>query len=88
MKNIKNLTEQQCVDLASFLYPKFKWEYIISKYKWDGHDVVSKDKNEEGFNKAVFQISFDGKFTFYDENLYDYPADLNKVEEWFLKNSI
>lgn len=78
---LKNLTPEQCIEIASIAEPTKKWKLIQSKHIWDGFDLIEDaDGIDETNSKYVFQIDFrdelelDGKerFRLY-KNLEEYP---------------
>lgn len=43
MKNLKNLTTSQCIDIARIVNPFVDWKIIIPEHKWDGIDLRGGD---------------------------------------------
>jgi hypothetical protein len=83
MKNLKNLTIEECIKIASIVEP-IKWEFYKSPEKWDGFDLTGKDYVNG--NKYIFQIDYrpnipkEKRFRIYI-NLYQYPIDNKKIKK-------
>lgn len=58
MKDLKNLTQAECIEIATIAEPNVKWQFIQSKTKWDGYDLIGIDDNEEKICQNIFQIDF------------------------------
>lgn len=72
MRNLKDLTQDECIEIAKIINPNVNWKFIIPKSTWDGFDLV--DTESENFNTIV-QIGYfpDNKTLFqqFDANLYE-----------------
>ena len=56
---LRDLTPEQCEELARILYPDHDWKYIkILDPEWDGHDVVGGAKREDGTYPGILQIDY------------------------------
>ena len=95
MKNIieilKNLTPQQCIDVAKISEPDIEWRFVSDdeqKYPWSGHDLVTDSGDPELPHNNIFQIDyaenveFEERFRVY-EDLMQYKAqNLEKIREY------
>lgn len=89
MRTLKDLTQEECIKIASIAEPDVEWKFIQSSNKWDGFDLIEKDCEQENISKYVFQIDYrsDGiiksksRFRLY-EDLHEYPVDNNKILEY------
>lgn len=91
---IKNLTEEQCVNLALFLYPNLKWEYEYSNNKWEGHDIIVKDENSQPIHFLQFNYNYDlpagePRFVYYDKDLNPSPyGHICYIFAWLRKHVV
>lgn len=86
MKDLKLLTSEQCIKIATFAEPEIKWKFIVSENVWNGFDLIEEDSNENDC-KYIFQICFEDdihihqRFRFYDD-CYQYlctEESINKI---------
>ncbi len=81
MKDLKNLTEQQAIEIATISNPEVQWKVIKSKTPWNGFDLIEIDSTAEN-SIYVFQIDCRDetelnqkpRFRFY-ENLFEYKCN-------------
>ncbi len=83
MKELKDLTPAECVTIASIAEPNVTWEFVQSKNKWNGFDLIEAG-SEGDISKFIFQIDYSNeelkgksRFRIY-ENLHDYHIDYEK----------
>lgn len=81
---LKNLTPEQCVDIAKIACPGYEWGYFIpmAEQKWNGHDVVTKT-TVNGIFLRTFQIDYGvttSNFRFYNEGLFEIPIGSSILE--------
>lgn len=83
--NLKNLTPEQCVEIANLAVPNLNWEYT-NKYEgtWDGFDLIVNEPDEDGFFEHIFQISFDGTLRYF-HNLDEFSVG-NHLTHSYIKN--
>jgi hypothetical protein len=87
MKNLKDLTPQECIKIASIVEPNVDWKIIQSKYVWDGFDLIEKG-DDESISKYIFQIDYrsdemvgsKSRFRFY-KDLYQYNIDDTEMKQ-------
>jgi hypothetical protein len=80
MKKLKDLTPEECVQIASIAEPDVEWKFVRSVCKWDGFDLIEKECKNENISKYIFQIDYRSdeelgsvsRFRFY-EDLHLYP---------------
>ena len=70
-KRLKNLTPEQCIEIAKFEQPFIDWKYVKSKYLWEGHDLIPNGKEvDRDIQIPIFQIDYSQTnnpiFKFYD----------------------
>jgi len=71
---IQNLTAEQCIHIAKIAEPTIDWNFVENQpNKWDGFDLLG-EKQEDGSYDGIFQISFSGHFSFFDEGLNEYKV--------------
>ena len=82
MRNLKNLTPEQCVDIAKIIDPTVEWSF--KKYEdWEGYDVIGKVDDE-----------YYGTVTICVQLEYEQPATRNQIRlyinaaECFIYDSI
>lgn len=82
---LKNLTPEQCVDIAKIACPGYEWGYFIPNVEnliWHGHDVVTKTI-VNGIPLRTFQIDYgntSSNFRFYNEGLFKIPIEGSMLE--------
>ena len=59
MKDIKDLTPEECVQIAKIIEPNIDWKFTVpsEEYKWDGFDVVG-EQDSYGIYKNIVQIDY------------------------------
>jgi hypothetical protein len=87
MKNLKNLTPEQCIEIATIVKPDVEWKFIKSSNEWEGFDLIEKSDDESGICNFIFQIEYSNKdiklsqrFRLYID-LYEYPLSEEKLEK-------
>jgi len=83
---LKNLTPEQCVDIAKIACPGYQWAFFtpMAEQKWNGHDVVT-NTTVNGMHLRTFQIDYGvttSNFRFYNEKLFEIPIE-NSILEIF-----
>lgn len=76
MRTLKDLTQDECIKIASLAEPEVEWKFIQSNNKWNGFDLVEKDCKHENVAKFIFQIDYrsdediksKSRFRFYDDS--------------------
>ena len=69
MKILKDLTPQECIEIASIIKSDVNWKFIQSKERsWEGFDLV--ENTDLNNNKYILQIDYKRReFRLYDESL-------------------
>ncbi len=89
MKNLKDLTKEECIKIACIAFPTINWKFIQSKEIWDGFDLIDIESNENEYPAYyIFQIDYraekelnsKSRFRFY-QDLNEYTIDGKKIEE-------
>ena len=78
MRNLKDLTQDECIEIAKIINPNVNWKFIVSKSTWDGFDLVDVEsqimphKNfvQIGHSDNSFPNS-NAIFREFDANLYE-----------------
>ena len=89
MRTIKDLTQEECIKIASIAEPNVEWKFIQSSDKWDGFDLVEKDWEHENVAKYIFQIDYRSteelkskpRFRIY-EDLHEYSVNIEAIIEY------
>ena len=76
---LKNLTPEQCVDIAKIACPGYEWGYVIPNREsliWHGHDVVTNTTVNK-IPLRTFQIDYGStsNFRLYDDGLFELPLE-------------
>ena len=83
MRNLSELTPEECVKIATIAFPEVKWSVVQPENKWTGFDLVSSENGEDEIEKYIFQISYGSgdkpRFAFF-ENLWEYPVSVSEIE--------
>lgn len=77
MRNLKDLTQDECIEIAKIINPNVNWKFVVSEYTWDGFDLVDAESENLRYNNNIVQIDYSGKpyqtghniFREYDERL-------------------
>lgn len=91
MRTLKDLTQEECIKIASIAEPNIKWKLIQSSDKWDGFDLIEKDCENETISKYIFQIDYrsteelksKARFRIY-EDIYEYPVNIEPILEYLM----
>ena len=43
MRNLKDLTQDECIEIAKIINPNVNWKFVVSEYTWDGFDLVDAE---------------------------------------------
>jgi len=88
MKNLKDLTPEECIKIATIAEPNVEWKFIQSENKWNGFDLIGVDDNENDICKNIFQIVYNDVVEFGKESrfriyvdLCEFPIDDDKLDE-------
>ena len=89
MRTIKDLTQEECIKIASIAEPNVEWKFIQSSDKWDGFDLVEKDCEHENVAKYIFQIDYRSTeelkskpiFRIY-KDLHEYSVNIEAIIEY------
>ena len=69
MRKLKDLTQDECIEIAKIINPDVNWEFILPDIVWNGFDLVDKIS----YDKNNVQISYDDTdnhiFREFDEKL-------------------
>ena len=91
MRTLKELTQDECIKIASLAEPNVEWKYVQSSDKWDGFDLVEKDCHNENIAKFIFQIDYrsdeeiksKSRFRIY-EDLHEYTPNLEAILNYLM----
>lgn len=91
MRTLKDLTEDECIKIASIAEPNVEWKFVHSADKWDGFDLVEKDCEHENVAKYIFQIDYRSieelkskqRFRIY-EDLHEYSVNIEAIIEYLM----
>ena len=91
MKTLKDLTQDECIKIASIAEPNVEWRFIQSSDKWDGFDLVEKDCENETIAKYIFQIDYrldeeiksKPRFRIY-KNLHEYSVNIEAIIKYLM----
>ena len=86
MRTLKDLTQEECIKIASIAEPNVEWKFVQSSDKWDGFDLVEKNCENESIAKYIFQIDYRSneelkskpRFRIY-EDLLDYSVNIEAI---------
>jgi hypothetical protein len=86
MRTLKDLTQDECIKIASLGEPDVEWKFTQSSDQWDGFDLVEKDCGNEQIAKYIFQIDYRSneviksqhRFRVY-EDLHEYTPNLEAI---------
>ena len=86
MRTLKDLTQDECIKIASISEPNIEWKFIQSSDKWDGFDLVEKDCENGNIAKYIFQIDYRSdeeikskpRFRIY-EDLHEYSVNIEAI---------
>ncbi|MFW5847888.1 MAG: hypothetical protein ACOCVF_03130 [bacterium] len=90
MRTLKNLTRDECVNIATIANPEINWVFIEcpTEYEWNGFDLVDKDSEHSRFREFIFQIDYsenikqEFRFRLY-KNLEEYRVtNLEEIVEY------
>lgn len=74
MRNLKDLTQEECIEIAKIINPDVNWKFVVSEYTWDGFDLVDAE-SEIMPHKNIVQIGYfpncNELFREFDANLYE-----------------
>lgn len=72
MRNLKDLTQDECIEIAKIINPDVNWKIIIPEHTWDGFDLVDAESNTIPHNNIV-QICYNSNELFreFDSELYE-----------------
>lgn len=80
MKNLKDLTPDECVKIATIAEPNVTWKFIESSCKWTGFDLISIDDDLNGVCHNIFQIDYHLKLFRVFHNLEEFSIPNDKIE--------
>lgn len=91
MRTLKDLTQDECIKIASIAEPNVEWKLVQCSYKWDGFDLVEKDCEHQNIAKYIFQIDYrlneeltsKPRFRIY-ENLHEYSVNIEGILEYLM----
>ena len=91
MRTLKDLTQDECIKIASMTEPNVEWKFIQSSDKWDGFDLVEKDCEPENIAKYIFQIDYRSdeelkskpRFRIY-EDLLEYSVNIEAIMNYLM----
>lgn len=91
MRTLKDLTQEECIKIASIAEPNVEWKFIQSSDKWDGFDLVEKDCRNEDIAKYIFQIDYrsneelksNPRFRIY-EYLHEYYVNIEPIMKYLI----
>ena len=91
MRTLKDLTQEECIKIASIAEPNVEWKFTQSSDKWNGFDLVENDCENESIAKYIFQIDYRSneelkskpRFRFY-EDLYEYSVNIEAIIEYLM----
>lgn len=91
MRTLKNLTQEECINIASLAEPNVEWKFVQSSNKWDGFDLVEKYCENEITAKYIFQIDYRSKeelkskprFRIY-KDLNEYSVNIEKFSQYLI----
>lgn len=91
MRTLKDLTQEECIKIASIAKPDVEWKFVQSSDKWDGFDLVEKDCENENIAKYIFQIDYRSseelksktRFRIY-EDLHECPVNIEAIINYLL----
>ena len=86
MRTLKDLTQEECIKIASLGQPDVDWKFVQSSDKWNGFDLVEQDCENDSVAKYIFQIDYrsdeeiksKSRFRFY-EDLHEYTPNLEAI---------
>ena len=79
MKNLKDLTPEECIEIAKILVPEVNWNLIQSKNKWDGFDLIDENESEET-SKVIFQIDYRDESLLNGKDRFRFYHNLNEIK--------
>lgn len=91
MRTLKDLTQDECMKIASLAEPNVEWRFIQSSDKWDGFDLVEKDCEDETKSKYIFQIDYrsneklklKSRFRIY-KDLFEYSVNIETILNYLM----
>ena len=89
MRTLKDLTQDECIKIASISEPNVEWKFVQSSDKWDGFDLIENDCEKESVAKHIFQIDYrsaeelksKSRFRIY-EDLHEYSVNIEAIIEY------
>ena len=89
MRTLKDLTEDECIKIASISEPNVEWKFVQSSYKWNGFDLIEKNREYGTIAKYIFQIDYNSdeelkskpRFRIY-ENLQEHSVNIEVIMEY------
>ena len=82
MRTLKDLTQEECIKIASIANPDVEWKFVQSSSKWDGFDLVEKDCDNENIAKYIFQIDYRSIEELKSEPYYIEAKERYEEEKW------
>lgn len=79
MKNLKDLTPEECILIAKILVPDVNWKLILSKNKWDGFDLIDESKTEET-SEVILQIDYRDVSLLNRKDRFRFYHNLNEIK--------
>ena len=91
MRTLKDLTQDECIKIASLGELDVEWKFTQSSDKWDGFDLVEKDCKDDSVAKFIFQIDYrsdeeiksKSRFRIY-EDLHEYTPNLEAILNYLM----
>jgi hypothetical protein len=79
MKNLKDLTQEECVKIAQIINPKIDWEFYISKHRWNGFDIIEKSEMDITTYDSWECVQIDLDFEHPQKLAFKHFKDLEEV---------
>ena len=91
MRTLKDLTQNECIKIATISEPNVEWKFVQSSDKWDGFDLVENDCENENIAKYIFQIDYRSneelkskpRFRIY-KDLQEYLVNIETITEYLM----